>query len=216
MTNKNKCFVGFDTSNYTTSIAVADENGNIIANLKAPLPVKSGERGLRQSDAVFAHVKNLPSLTDELSALLLDYEPVAVGVSVTPRRAEGSYMPCFLCGISAAHSFAAGRSIPIIETSHQHGHIMAAAYSSGHAEMLMKRRNKLLEHDLNELNESRNNENKYDSLKIGQLEFSEQISVDRPRCCAGTEYYKYNRNTHTESLLELFRNSKERTNTGCS
>ena len=90
MTNKNKCFVGFDTSNYTTSIAVADENGKIIANLKAPLPVKDGERGLRQSDAVFAHVKNLPSLTDELSALLLDYEPVAVGVSVTPRRAEAS------------------------------------------------------------------------------------------------------------------------------
>lgn len=140
MTDNKKCFVGFDTSNYTTSIAVADENGNIIANLKAPLPVKSGERGLRQSDAVFAHVKNLPSLTDELSALLDDYEPVAVGVSVTPRRAEGSYMPCFLCGISAAHSFASGRSISIIETSHQHGHIMAAAYSSGHAEMLMKQR----------------------------------------------------------------------------
>ena len=140
MTNKNKCFVGFDTSNYTTSIAVADESGKIIANLKAPLPVKAGERGLRQSDAVFAHVKNLPSLTDELSEVIADLTPVAVGVSVTPRRAEGSYMPCFLCGISAAHSFSAGRSIPIIETSHQHGHIMAAAYSSGCSDKLLSQK----------------------------------------------------------------------------
>ena len=139
MTDK-KCYIGFDTSNYTTSIAVVDEDGRVIANLKAPLPVKDGERGLRQSDAVFAHVKNLPRLTDELSAAIADLTPVAVGVSVTPRRAEGSYMPCFLCGISAAHSFAAGRSIPIIETSHQHGHIMAAMYSSGNVERLMAQR----------------------------------------------------------------------------
>ena len=140
MTDRKKCYVGFDTSNYTTSIAVADEDGRIIANLKAPLPVKSGERGLRQSDAVFAHIKNLPRLTDELAVVIADLTPVAVGVSVTPRRAEGSYMPCFLSGIAAAHSFAAGRSIPIIETAHQHGHIMAALYSSGCAERLMKQR----------------------------------------------------------------------------
>ena len=130
MTDNKKCFVGFDTSNYTTSIAVADENGQIVANLKAPLPVKSGERGLRQSDAVFAHVKNLPSLTDELSAFLADYEPVAVGVSVTPRRAEGSYMPCFLAGKGAARMLAVSHGIPLFETSHQTGHILAALYSA--------------------------------------------------------------------------------------
>ena len=62
MTDKKKCVVAFDTSNYTTSIAVCDIDGRVIANLKAPLPVKSGERGLRQSDAVFAHTKNLPEL----------------------------------------------------------------------------------------------------------------------------------------------------------
>ncbi len=133
-----KCFVGFDTSNYTTSAAVCAENGEVIANLKRPLPVKSGECGLRQSDAVFAHIKNLPSLADELSALLSSgYEPIAVGVSSRPRDAEGSYMPCFLSGVSAAHAFAAARGIKVFEFSHQSGHIMAAAYSSGEAERLM-------------------------------------------------------------------------------
>ncbi len=135
---KKKCFVGFDTSNYTTSVAVCDYSGKVIANLKAPLPVKAGERGLRQSEAVFAHIKNLPSLADKLSEVLGDeYEPIAVGVSATPRDAEGSYMPCFLSGVAAAHSFAAAKGLPIYRFSHQSGHIMAAAYSSGEADKLL-------------------------------------------------------------------------------
>ena len=67
MTDKKKCVVAFDTSNYTTSIALCDIDGRVVANLKAPLPVKSGERGLRQSDAVFAHTKNLPELCKRLA-----------------------------------------------------------------------------------------------------------------------------------------------------
>lgn len=135
---KKECFVGFDTSNYTTSIAVSDASGEIIANLKAPLPVKEGERGLRQSDALFAHVKNLPALADKLSEVLTKNEllPIAVGVSSRPRDVEGSYMPCFLGGVAAAHSFAAANDLPIYEFSHQSGHIMAAAYSSGAADKL--------------------------------------------------------------------------------
>jgi N6-L-threonylcarbamoyladenine synthase len=140
MTKQAKCFVGIDTSNYTTSVALCDFEGRIIANLKAPLTVKSGERGLRQSDAVFAHIKNLPALTDKLSDLLKDYEAVAIGVSATPRAVEGSYMPCFLSGVAAAHSFAAARQIPIYKTAHQNGHVMAAMYSSGEAERLLKNR----------------------------------------------------------------------------
>lgn len=128
---KPACFVGFDASNYTTSIAVCDINGTVIANLKAPLKVASGERGLRQSDALFAHVKNLPELSDKLSFVLHDYSPVAVGCSTRPRSVEGSYMPCFLAGITAAHAFAAESDIPIYEFSHQDGHIKAAYYSSG-------------------------------------------------------------------------------------
>ena len=138
MTEQRKCFVGIDTSNYTTSVAVCDIDGEIIVNLKAPLSVKSGERGLRQSDAVFAHTKNLPALMDKLSSVLADYEPIAVGVSATPRMAEDSYMPCFLSGIAAAHSFAAVNKLPIYTTAHQNGHVMAALYSSGEADRLLK------------------------------------------------------------------------------
>lgn len=135
-----RCFVGFDTSNYTTSAAACDENGVVFANIKRPLPVKEGERGLRQSDAVFAHVKNLPGVADELSLAIKGYDCVAVGVSTTPRKADGSYMPCFLCGQVAAHSFAAANGARIFETAHQNGHIMAALYSSASFEKLMQGR----------------------------------------------------------------------------
>ncbi len=128
---KKVCFVGIDTSNYTTSAAVCGADGIVTANIKIPLPVKEGEAGLRQSDAVFAHVKNLPPLMERLRAALDGFEPAAVGCSVAPRDAEGSYMPCFLTGEAAAHSFAAGLGIPVFGFSHQDGHIMAAAYSSG-------------------------------------------------------------------------------------
>ena len=140
MTEHKKCFVGIDTSNYTTSMSVCDMDGVIIANLKAPLAVKSGERGLRQSDALFAHIKNLPSLADKLSECLEEYEPLAVGVSSKPRMAEDSYMPCFLAGVAAAHSFAAVRKLPIYDTAHQNGHVMAALYSSGEYARLMENR----------------------------------------------------------------------------
>ena len=135
-----KCYVGFDTSNYTTSAAVCDADGVIVANLKLPLPVKEGEKGLRQSDAVFAHVKNLPLILDDLKEVLKEYEPVAVGVSATPRMAEGSYMPCFLSGEVAAHAFAAALGLPIYETAHQNGHIMSALYSCGAEDRLLKGR----------------------------------------------------------------------------
>ena len=135
-----KCFVGFDTSNYTTSIAVCGEDGGVIANLKRPLPVAEGQRGLRQSDAVFAHIKNIPELTRELAEVIADLEPIAVGVSLRPRDVEGSYMPCFLAGVAAANSFAAARGIPIYEFSHQSGHIAAALCSAGRLDMLGRNR----------------------------------------------------------------------------
>lgn len=132
------CYVGFDTSNYTTSAAVCTEDGEIVANLKEPLPVKDGECGLRQSDAVFSHVRNLPLLTARLREALRGYTVRAVGCSVRPREAEGSYMPCFLAGRAAAESFAAAINVPVIECSHQDGHIMAALYSSGASERLLQ------------------------------------------------------------------------------
>lgn len=125
------CYIGIDTSNYTTSVAVANAYGEIVANLKAPLPVKPGERGLRQSDAVFAHTKNLPTLLDGLRAVIREYTPAAVCFSESPRDAEGSYMPCFLSGAVAAHAIAAALELPLFTCSHQSGHVMAALYSSG-------------------------------------------------------------------------------------
>ena len=134
---KKECFVGFDTSNYTTSVAVSDTYGKIIANFKTPLSVAHGERGLRQSDAVFSHIKNLPELCDRLRDALLGYIPIGVGVSFRPRSVEGSYMPCFLSGVAAAHAFAAGVGLSVEEFSHQDGHVMAALYSSGQTDRLM-------------------------------------------------------------------------------
>lgn len=126
-----RCFVGIDTSNYTTSCAACDEEGKILANIRVPLPVKDGERGLRQSDAVFAHVRNLPDAMEALRETLKGREVVAVGVSERPRRAEDSYMPCFLAGIAAAESLSAPLNIPVFRFAHQEGHIMAAIASSG-------------------------------------------------------------------------------------
>lgn len=131
------CWVGFDTSNYTTSAAACtvgdDGQLTVIANCKAPLPVAEGARGLRQSDAVFAHTRNLPTVIRELRSILEagNYRVAAVGVSATPRDAADSYMPCFLTGIAAAEAFAAGCGAEVHRFSHQSGHIMAALYSSG-------------------------------------------------------------------------------------
>ena len=135
------CFVGVDTSNYTTSVAVAtlDEGGkfHVVANLKYPLPVKEGERGLRQSDAVFAHVKNLPNAMTDLQKILSlgAYRVCSVGYSATPTDREGSYMPCFLTGKVAATALVTGlasgsREVCIYPFSHQSGHITAALYSA--------------------------------------------------------------------------------------
>ena len=134
-----RCYVGIDTSNYTTSLAVANGRGEVVANLKMPLTVKAGGRGLRQSDAVFAHVKNLPKLMPELAEVIADAQVAAIGVSVRPRDAEDSYMPCFLAGEAAAQYLAAGLRVPVHTFSHQSGHLMAALYSSGATEALRGR-----------------------------------------------------------------------------
>ena len=122
--------LGIDTSNYTTSAAVVSFDGELVCNLKAPLSVRDGERGLRQSDAVFGHIKNLPEIIIAAEKYI-GGELAAVGVSVRPRNADGSYMPCFLAGKAAAYSAAAAAHCPVYEFSHQCGHIMAALFSAG-------------------------------------------------------------------------------------
>ena len=132
----NSVILGIDTSNYTTSVSILSINGELIANLKRPLPVKAGERGLRQSEAVFAHTVNIPDLMGEAKSYLEGKNIVAVGVSATPRNQVGSYMPCFLSGVAAAESISATLGVPLYRFSHQCGHIMAAVYSSARYDLL--------------------------------------------------------------------------------
>ncbi len=132
----NRVVLGIDTSNYTTSVAIMTLDGELLANLKRPLTVKAGERGLRQSDAVFLHTVNIPEIMREAGRILLGRKLVAVGVSSTPRNQEGSYMPCFLMGVACAESIAATQGVDLYRFSHQCGHIMAAVYSSGKFDLL--------------------------------------------------------------------------------
>ncbi len=135
--NKN-IVLGIDTSNYTTSIALISDNGELIANIKYPLSVKQGERGLRQSDALFAHIKNLPFALEDAENILAGRKICAVGVSERPRNVDGSYMPCFLAGVNAAKAASVASGVPLFKFSHQCGHIMAAIYSSGDSKFLDK------------------------------------------------------------------------------
>ena len=129
------CFLGIDTSNYTTSLSLI-EDGEPVFNLKAPLPVKEGECGLRQSDALFAHVKNFPALFEKAREALAEKTILAVGVSERPRNVEGSYMPCFLAGVSVAEGIASTLNVPLYRFSHQCGHLRAALFSAGRADLI--------------------------------------------------------------------------------
>ncbi len=120
--------IGFDTSNYTTSAAVFD--GETGENRGKLLTVPEGALGLRQSEAVFQHVKRLHLMVEQLRSEGLLGEIRAVGASTRPREVEGSYMPCFLVGEGQARTLAAALDVPFYPCSHQQGHIAAAAWSA--------------------------------------------------------------------------------------
>ena len=126
--------LGFDTSNYTTSIAAFD--GTSWENVSMLLPVKAGELGLRQSEALFSHIKRLPDLSGRLFERLDPMQLCAVGVSTRPRAVEGSYMPCFLAGVSQASVLASALHVPLHRFSHQQGHIAAVLWSAGRLDLL--------------------------------------------------------------------------------
>lgn len=128
-------YLGFDTSNYTTSVAAFD--GAHIYQEKKLLNVKNGERGLRQSDAVFQHTVNMPELINKLNC---NFDAVkAVGVSTRPRNIDGSYMPCFLVGKNNAVCVSRFTGAGLYETSHQVGHILAALYSAERLDLINER-----------------------------------------------------------------------------
>lgn len=126
--------LGIDTSNYTTSAALA-ENDHMLANCKRLLPVAAGALGLRQSDAVFAHVRQLDAVVRQA---LQGYSGTlaAIGVSDRPRMQQDSYMPCFRVGLSTARTLGAVLGVPVYTYSHQQGHIAAALYSARRTDLL--------------------------------------------------------------------------------
>lgn len=131
MQMKNKHILGIDTSNYKTSVAVTDQNNNIICDLRIFLKVKQGEKGLRQSDALFQHIKNIPYAMEEvMKEGCLEF--AAVSCSSRPRPLEGSYMPVFLAGESYGKTLASALDIPYLSFSHQEGHIEAVKAFSRH------------------------------------------------------------------------------------
>ena len=131
-------FLGIDTSNYTTSAALFDSEANTIIQSKKLLPVKAGELGLRQSDAVFAHVKQLGDMVQNVFDEYRE-EITAIGVSTRPRDIDGSYMPCFLVGEMAANCLSAALKAPVLPFAHQQGHVAAALYSAGRLDLFRER-----------------------------------------------------------------------------
>ncbi len=129
MSDKVRCCLGIDTSNYTTSAAIVDEKLNIVCEFREVLNVKQGERGLRQSQALFEHIGNLPEVIRQMgfdSGGLI----AAVAVSERPRRIEGSYMPVFKAGEAVGKSYSSLSGAQYFGFSHQEGHIAASLYST--------------------------------------------------------------------------------------
>lgn len=148
-----RIFLGIDTSCYTTSVALLDEQGALVGEARQILSVKSGRCGLQQSEMVFQHTRNLPRLIEEAVGQLLKgaattsseaatggglaglaaagYKLAAIGVSGYPRPLEGSYMPAFLAGLSVARSLAAFTGAKLEVISHQENHLEAGLWSAG-------------------------------------------------------------------------------------
>jgi len=129
-------YLGIDTSNYTTSLAWYDPVADRHQSIGRLLPVEEGKLGLRQSDAVFAHLKAIPDLFHSLSSEL--GEIAAVAVSTRPRPCEGSYMPCFVSGIAVAEAIASVSRVPCYHVSHQEGHLAAVIAASGRFDLFSK------------------------------------------------------------------------------
>ncbi len=127
--------LGFDTSNYTTSVAWIDATHQQVIQEKQLLPVKEGEMGLRQSDAVFHHVRQLPDVVERLFASC-SKSVDCVAASERPQEVDGSYMPCFLVGMGSARQMAATLGVPYYGVTHQQGHVAAAALGAGRLDLL--------------------------------------------------------------------------------
>ncbi|PAB60966.1 Kae1-like domain-containing protein [Anaeromicrobium sediminis] len=121
--------LGIDTSNYTTSVAVVDLDGNIILDKRQLLKVPMGKRGLRQSDALFQHINNIPILLNEIGKLKICGKIKGVCASSKPRPTLESYMPVFKASTSFGQTISNVLGCKYFECSHQENHIKAAIHS---------------------------------------------------------------------------------------
>lgn len=122
--------LGIDTSNYKTSLAFTDVNRSILMDSRKSLVVKQGERGLRQSHALFQHMENFPTMLINLFHQIDKNRIGAISVSSRPRPIEGSYMPVFKAGVNYGSVLAASLGVPFFEFSHQEGHLEAVKNGS--------------------------------------------------------------------------------------
>lgn len=123
--------IGLDTSCYTTSAAAVTVDGEVLCSCRKLLPVPEGQRGLRQSEMVFIHTRQLPERIAGVSQAIHGREIAAVCASSRPRDDENSYMPAFQVGDAQARSLAALLGVPCFACTHQRGHIRAAMVDSG-------------------------------------------------------------------------------------
>jgi len=126
-----RLFLGIDTSAYTTSLALVDENSRILCDERKILNVPPGQRGLRQSEAVFQHIKNLPEIFEHTS-IFQEQSVIIAGIAASawPRRCADSYMPVFTVGLSQARVLSRCSDVPLYKFSHQEGHIMAGLHDN--------------------------------------------------------------------------------------
>lgn len=123
--NNRKLYLGIDTSNYKTSLAVIDDAASVVYEKSELLEVKKGKRGLRQSEAFFQHSMRLPLYIEEAFSCIHPAEIAAIGYSDKPRRQPGSYMPCFNAGVNSAKLLSSALGVPAYPFSHQEGHAAA-------------------------------------------------------------------------------------------
>jgi N6-L-threonylcarbamoyladenine synthase len=126
---KQRVALGIDTSAYTTSLAVVGLDGELLDDERQVLAVPPGQRGLRQAEAVYQHVRSLPLLFTAAFSPPGRYELAAVAVSERPRPYVDSFMPVFMAGAGAAAAAAAAAGLEPWAVSHQEGHLWAGLWS---------------------------------------------------------------------------------------
>ena len=123
--------LGIDTSCYTTSVACFGSSG-VLYDGRTVLPVQRGDRGLRQSEGVFLHTRQLPPLVEAAFSAVSPEDIAAVACSRSPVAREDSYMPVFLTGMGVARALAASLRVPLLAALIGNEALMAKPFYAVH------------------------------------------------------------------------------------